>query len=347
MNPQEFEDTPDRRHKEPGAAFSRRDPYQAIRVKHMSLLGDRCIFENMPHNHSVELCHVIPRSAVGDLELMENLEYRWGLPFNSLNLDTRYNALYGTPSLNLSLRIESKAIYSGSERFTTYLITADLRLLPSVEDLRAMMQAVENESGSKLPQYFNEAGRYYDYQIVPLTAKDRCVAIRAHLGPADFTIHTHPFSQLVIRSHIHPNFAVVHYGMHVASVMGSSSTAYVHPLSESEAVGLALELYSLYTTAPPEGSIDRTDFPFVHTTDSEAEKSDPNDPDYVMKALTTSTEDNRFIRTRQHYQLESPTRPSGSSNRSGGGKNSSGKTAKSGKSGRSGASVGDKRQRGS
>ncbi|KAH6905437.1 hypothetical protein BKA70DRAFT_503377 [Coprinopsis sp. MPI-PUGE-AT-0042] len=324
--------TPNARNKTDGASFANRQSYQAIRVTDASLLGDRCVFENMPHHRSVELCHVIPKYEENNTALLDSLEYNWGLRYGTLNLDTRYNGLFAGATLHHLFD------HGG---FT---------LLPSAEDLQQMSQASENTTGSKLPTYFNEARRQYTYRLVPLTSWDRCVAIlrlldhtkEAPLTSTDFTIHTHPFSQMVIQSHIKPHFVVIHFGKKVAGSAERLSAAFTHLPSDHNDLEIALDLYNKYTAEAPEGSIDRTIDPHSASEDETSDiDSTLNDPDYVEKVLReTSTEHYRFsireaYRTRKSHPA-TPTRPSGSSK-------ASSKTARSAKSD---AKVGDKRQRG-
>ncbi|KZP32848.1 hypothetical protein FIBSPDRAFT_1036478 [Athelia psychrophila] len=54
--------------------------------------GGRCMVENIAEEVSVEFVYCIPRSlSWHHWKTMDNLEWWWNIPKNTLNLDTRYN----------------------------------------------------------------------------------------------------------------------------------------------------------------------------------------------------------------------------------------------------------------
>jgi hypothetical protein len=124
--------------------------------------------------------------------------------------------------------------------------------------------------------------------------------------------------------------------------------AYEHLPSDHESITIALELYEIYISYAPPGGINKNRDPSSSEDDSAGTGPDSSidDPDYVEKVKRTKTEPNRFgvdIRDRHALvsQLTTPTRPSGSSTRSGGSKRS-GQTVKSSADG---PKVGDKRRK--
>ncbi|KAH6890707.1 hypothetical protein BKA70DRAFT_1441903 [Coprinopsis sp. MPI-PUGE-AT-0042] len=255
--------TPDWRTKTPGSSVlhNRRKDHED-RVRKASPTADRCIFENMDKDRSVQLCHVLPRSTTKDDGFMESLEINWDMEYWLLNLDTKSNAFFA------------------GAHFHQMFDNGSLILLPSLTDLERLMEPFPSAG---LPNY--EEDEVFEYKLVPLTNSTkvihRCTCPEDQLAAGSYTAHFHPFSTLKIKSQVRPHFVVMHIGLQVsASGSGEELKKALEENVPSESVQLINLIHARYTTMATRPDKYRIDefLQYDDYDEAETQGSDGDDP---------------------------------------------------------------------
>ncbi|EKM76556.1 hypothetical protein AGABI1DRAFT_108650 [Agaricus bisporus var. burnettii JB137-S8] len=169
----------------------------------------RCLIQNLPNDHTVQYCHMIPRKLMKNEGLMALLEWNWNLPYNSLHLNTRYNIFF---ALHLHHDNDSwgllpnKTIIDQYERGQIF----GRRTFPEIQ----------------LPK------DGFEYRLIPLGESMKLYPIlrqNEHAPPPNgdqFRLHFYPFDTLPpFRSHLHPKFAIFELGRKFTKLIQQNPTA--------------------------------------------------------------------------------------------------------------------------
>ncbi|EPQ55561.1 hypothetical protein GLOTRDRAFT_110941, partial [Gloeophyllum trabeum ATCC 11539] len=175
-------------------------PAVGHRVEAVDPNGRRCTVEHCPRERAVQLCHVLPRST--HETLLSSLEWFWRMRHRSLNLDTRYNIFPLGASLHFLHDHHRWALLPPDEIVNQYAAT-----------LRRGRVAVRED----FPAIGNDI---YTYRFLPLHSDMKTFGVTQqtqHPPTADsFASFVYPFDGLILRSHIHPKFAIVELGRKMA-----------------------------------------------------------------------------------------------------------------------------------
>ncbi|PPQ74141.1 hypothetical protein CVT24_012834 [Panaeolus cyanescens] len=180
------------------------------RVKAVSPTSDRCMVLNRENGGGVaiDLCHSFGRGSSSKDDFMTNLEYRWGMTRNSLNLDTRYNCFFCDGVLH------------------TMYDNGSWCLLPCIEVLQRYRDAMRRDNrkyGEHLAREMQRDDKMvHTYTFVAVNSRMRLTPLLVHNpeeldqeGNPTFTTYTFPFDIPKIRSHLHPKFVILSLGYQI------------------------------------------------------------------------------------------------------------------------------------
>ncbi|XP_006455583.1 hypothetical protein AGABI2DRAFT_180559 [Agaricus bisporus var. bisporus H97] len=172
----------------------------------------RCLIQNLPNDHTVQYCHMIPGNLMMNEGLMASLEWNWNLPYNSLHLNTRYNIFFAGAALRLHHDNDSWGLLPAKTIIDQY-------------------QKAQVFGRSAFPDIqLPEDG--FEYKLIPLGESMRLYPIirqNEHAPPPNgdqFTLHFYPFDTLPsFRSHLHPKFAIFELGRKFIELIERNPTA--------------------------------------------------------------------------------------------------------------------------
>ncbi|KDR68749.1 hypothetical protein GALMADRAFT_256579 [Galerina marginata CBS 339.88] len=214
----------------------------------------RCLITNFDNEWAVHHTHVVHRRMRSDL--LSRLEHAWGMPWKTLNLDTRYNVF----GVNVDLSV--------------FFRRGWWLLLPE----RRIVQAYLNNRDTPFLDIVNE--KSYNYTLVGSSRMSTVVISRYTPSPipnqkvsADNYRHfCYPFQDLTpMTTHVHPRFVICHAGRLLSKTLNFLS--YATPENELHR-SLMLDIVRLYLKwmqrVPPQS-------PFYTGTVAEEDKDGDND----------------------------------------------------------------------
>ncbi|KII86407.1 hypothetical protein PLICRDRAFT_125918 [Plicaturopsis crispa FD-325 SS-3] len=154
---------------------------------------NRCALENIdPNVAEIQYAHCLPRAA--GLEVLDSVEFVRNMEPNSFNVDTRWN------------------IFPLSKRFHKKFDAGEWLLLPEKRYVEAYYNNGDVLVAERFPKFKNGV---FNYTVVPLPSMQEDNIIQ-HPAPGAATstavVHHHPYTGLVLRSHLHPSFVLWNTG---------------------------------------------------------------------------------------------------------------------------------------
>jgi len=218
---------------------------------------DLCSIELRPQ--AVEFTQIVIRKfGKRATKELDSLEYWWGLRHRSLNLKSRYNII----PIGASLRRMFDLNY--------------WMLLPDTEVIKQFHEGLSMRpwygiypAREKFPQI--DAGAQFNYTFLPLTPDMAQISVvidtkagqrspDEQYAPEDFSIHTYPFAQVQVRSHLHPKFAIYEAGRKLR-LKGNSYLRLTGVLPQYKEVLYMIEdIYYAWCQDVPAEGWDREDF---------------------------------------------------------------------------------------
>ncbi|KIM44020.1 hypothetical protein M413DRAFT_25508 [Hebeloma cylindrosporum] len=198
-----YEPLQDRR--APGASVKQRKIPRAQKRKVDRIAKPVCLIERVSPASVLQYCHVIGKMEPDDV--LDHLEYYWGISRDTLNLHTRYNICILGPRLH-------------------YLFDNKGHLfLPTLEILE---QYRDHDIHTPLPYRPDDAGaqtRKFEYHmLVPPSMESVAIFRRKDensksTNAEDFEIYPFPYSEFpVIESHLLPHFVIYNAGKKLAEM---------------------------------------------------------------------------------------------------------------------------------
>ncbi|KAF9496610.1 hypothetical protein BDN71DRAFT_1588802 [Pleurotus eryngii] len=174
--------------------------------------GDRCLLQNVGPESGTQYAHLVPRALAQDDELMNKLEWYWGMTRRSLNFDTCYN------------------MFPCGNAFHALHNALKWGLLPSddiVAQYHDSLTRVHSEFYAERTKFPDISNGNFSYRFLPLRDME-AVTITRHLriptpenpmGPSDTVMHFFPFDTMpLLTSHIHPKFAIFELGRQISAL---------------------------------------------------------------------------------------------------------------------------------
>ncbi|KAG9225034.1 hypothetical protein CCMSSC00406_0001815 [Pleurotus cornucopiae] len=217
---------------------------------------DRCLLRNAGPQIGVQYAHLVPRALAQDDDLMNKLEWYWGMARRTIDLDTCYNMF----PCGIAFHAMHDALQWG--------------LLPS-DDIVARyhnsLTRVHSEFYAERTNFPNIPNGNFSYRFLPLRDMENAAILRYlriptpvnPLGPSDTVTHYFPFDTMpLLTSHIHPKSSL------------STLPRFYAPLSTYIGPGVRLLRLDLWQTVfnPPPGDSDGGD--------DDDDEDDPQDEDY-------------------------------------------------------------------
>ncbi|PPQ72228.1 hypothetical protein CVT24_002356 [Panaeolus cyanescens] len=154
----------------------------------------RCLIENSDASWT-EVVDVLHRINGDANDVMNRLEWAWGMNRGTLNLDTRRNLTILSPNMRIRLRY------------------GEWSLLPEPSVIRRFFFDVENMKPHNRWNFPKLEDETYKYTFIPLHDMED-VYISRQEEDGSVTIHEYPYPNFpVLTSHIHPTFAIMHIGV--------------------------------------------------------------------------------------------------------------------------------------
>ncbi|PPR01845.1 hypothetical protein CVT24_001733 [Panaeolus cyanescens] len=187
------------------------------RVAAIAPLQTRCIIEQRGYpnrlNSGIHLCHTFGRAHSTNDDLMESIEYHWGMQKGSLNLDTRHNCFYCGSDLHAMHDDDYWCLVPAEEVVERYLEAMKADGGHHGAKLRAAIE-LDEINPQKSP------GKYHTYTLIPFnTTMANTVIQRYHkvepTQPSDITNYFFPFNSpefIHVQSHLHPKFVILNLG---------------------------------------------------------------------------------------------------------------------------------------
>ncbi|PPQ72838.1 hypothetical protein CVT24_012884 [Panaeolus cyanescens] len=183
--------------------------------------------------------HVFDRDfASAKPDLMDSLEWAWGMRRGSLNLDTGRNVLFLSATM-YSLYVNKKWV-----------------LVPTEEDVFRFLD-IRDDTIHPRSAFIDLKENSYSYTFVPLQDMEDVYITRQSFDVDGISngvaVHEFPFEDFpIVDSHINPKFAILHLGAILfqdldVKIKQSLLKRYPH-LQDIE------NLFSAWTTAPPHGA---------------------------------------------------------------------------------------------
>ncbi|PPQ74142.1 hypothetical protein CVT24_012835 [Panaeolus cyanescens] len=156
----------------------------------------RCLIENRYKDTTVELAHVLDRQFTTEKQIMDSIEWAWGLRKGSLNLDTSRNIFFLDSSI-FELYKTRKWILVPEESVVDRYLNKKNRPL-----LRPEMQKLQFED------------TVYKYTFVPVSHMEDIVLARQSTdNPSEVILHEYPFDNMpTLISHVDPKFVILQSG---------------------------------------------------------------------------------------------------------------------------------------
>ncbi|KIM44011.1 hypothetical protein M413DRAFT_443076 [Hebeloma cylindrosporum] len=237
-----YEPLQDRR--APGVSVKQRKIPRAQKRKVDRAAKPVCLIERVSRESVIEYCHVIGMEESDDV--LDYLEYNWGMSRYTLNLHTRYNICILGP------------------RFHYLFDHKGLLFLPTLEIIE---QYSAHEIHTPLPYKPDDPDaetRTFEYRLlVPPSMKSvpifrRKVEDSKSTNAEDYEVHPFPYNTFpVIKSHVLPHFVIYNAGKKLAAmsnkpaVYGAFITTNAHIEGVSDVALKAMDLFYRWTRADP------------------------------------------------------------------------------------------------
>ncbi|KAF7424617.1 hypothetical protein PC9H_009925 [Pleurotus ostreatus] len=258
MSNSQLEDTLDSR--------STRSLNIAARVNAVCPHKDRCLLQNLGPESGIQYAHVVPRALAQDDELMNKLEWYWGMARRTIDLDTCYNMF----PCGAQFHISHDALRWG--------------LLPSddiVAQYHDSLTRVHSEFYAERTNFPNIPDGNFSYRFLPLRDMELVPIIRLRmptpgnsLGPSDTVTHYFPFDTMpILTSHIHPKFAIFELGRQIAAF---PMDVKIKLINTTPILCSILDIFRAWSESPPAGFLADTAFN-PHPDDDDDEDEDCSD----------------------------------------------------------------------
>ncbi|KDQ24843.1 hypothetical protein PLEOSDRAFT_161125 [Pleurotus ostreatus PC15] len=242
MSNSQLEDTLDSR--------STRSLNIAARVNAVCPHKDRCLLQNLGPESGIQYVHVVPRALAQDDELMNKLEWYWGMARRTIDLDTCYNMF----PCGAQFHISHDALRWG--------------LLPSddiVAQYHDSLTRVHSEFYAERTNFPNIPDGNFSYRFLPLRDMEVVPIIRLRmptpgnsLGPSDTVTHYFPFDTMpILTSHIHPKFAIFELGRQISAF---PIDVKIKLINTTPILCSILDIFRAWSESPPAGFLADTAF---------------------------------------------------------------------------------------
>ncbi|TEB32592.1 hypothetical protein FA13DRAFT_1628065, partial [Coprinellus micaceus] len=173
-----------------------------IRAAKASPSGQHCLIENVPKEWNVEMAHVFAREQSRDSRQMKAIEWSWKMRKNTLNLDTRRNVFFLSPTMHSPYKSRKWALLPAEDVIERFFHKPESGSLRSMVDRHDFPEFSENQ---------------FQYTFLPLSA-DLAKAYITRQGNVEIPSHPdavksyrYPFTTFpVLTSHVHPTFVLLH-----------------------------------------------------------------------------------------------------------------------------------------
>ncbi|PPQ72229.1 hypothetical protein CVT24_002357 [Panaeolus cyanescens] len=192
-----------------------------------NLHKNRCLIENSDASNTV-LTNLIPRLDKDFEDIMNRLEWAWGMTRGSLNLDTRRNLVVVSPIMQ------------------HLLLMGQWSLLPEERVLRQYFTdstMTRPYSRCSFPKLEDET---YQYTFIPLFDMED-IYIPRQEEDGSVIVHHYPYPNFpVLTSHVHPTFAIIQLAVALTTMEDEVKLAQL--LEQNISLRYVMKLYEKWTS---------------------------------------------------------------------------------------------------
>ncbi|PPR07169.1 hypothetical protein CVT24_010722 [Panaeolus cyanescens] len=176
--------------------------------------GRRCLIENRL-GVRVHLTHVVDQSLIENKQIINSIEWNWGMPKGALDLDTMDNIFFLGASMHEMYKNNNWALLPEEAVVRQFL---DDHQLPLWRSQFPKFQVCSWVCGCPPGLHKNTQPSTFRYTLLPLKDMEEVCIYRQDTSDStaarsDVTVYNHPYHSFpVITSHIHPKFVILWFG---------------------------------------------------------------------------------------------------------------------------------------
>ncbi|KAF4565584.1 hypothetical protein EYR36_002158 [Pleurotus pulmonarius] len=285
-----------------------------ISVNEIEQVQGLCVLTRVSDDMDILDSSYLIAKSIND-ETLTKLEWAWGMPYWSLNVDTHFNIQTLSAAVHKFFDREENGWFWLPERSIIAALQKAYRIDKKhrcdVNKAWLPSSSIGGITQADLPLQLYKNQHIFNYRFIATEGMKSCCAIRMYNGsytsvnPLAFTQHAYPFSQLrQFKLNILPHFVIFNTGMKLDKILGGSTSFdniyskfdFSEPDTAAHIAG-CLDLYRLWMSGSPSDT-------FTNSLDSSQAPSQTSNHDSSASRPTRTSQ-----RTHQSRASAPPANP--------------------------------------